>query len=80
MTGNFNIRDSNWDPDYSFHFVYSDLLFDIVDTFNLSFSHPTYPISIRYSDNSENSNSAIDLIFLRLNSLELDNPSILLEL
>jgi len=41
MTGDFNIRDSNWNPSYPFHSVHSNLLIDIVDTFNLSFLHST---------------------------------------
>ena len=77
MTGDFNIRDWDWDLYYSFHSVYSNLLSDIADAFDLSFLHPTYPVPIRYFDNSKNSNSVIDLIFLKPNSLELDNHSIL---
>jgi len=77
MTGDFNIRDWDWDLYYSFHSVYSNLLSDIADAFDLSFSHPTYTVPIRYFDNSKNSNSVIDLIFLKPNSLELDNHSIL---
>ena len=73
MTDDFNIRDSNWDSDYPFHFVHSNLLFDIIDTFNLSFSYSTHPVPIRYLDNSENSNSVINSIFLWPNSSELDN-------
>jgi len=80
MTGDFNIRDSNWDLDYPFHFVHSNLLFDIVDIFNLFFSYSTHPISTRYLDNSKNLNPVINLMFLRPNSLELDNYSILSEL
>ena len=80
MTGNFNIRDSDWDPDYPFHSVHSNLLFDIIDTFNLFFSYPTHSVPTRYLDNSENSNPVINLMFLRPNSSELDNHSILPEL
>jgi len=64
MTGDFNIRDSDWNSEYLFHSVHSDLLFDIADSFNLSFSHPTHPVLTRYLDNGENSNSVIDLMFL----------------
>ena len=80
MTGDFNIRDSNWDLDHPFHSVHSNLLFDIVATFNLSFSYSTHSISTRYLDNSRNLNSVINLMFFRLNSSELDNYSILSEL
>ena len=77
MTGNVNIRDSNWDLDYPYYLAHSNLLFDIADTFNLSFSHPTHSVPTRYSDNSKNLNSVIDLMFLRPNSSELNNYSIL---
>jgi len=80
MTSDFNIRDSNWNLDYPFHSVHSNLIFDIVNTFNLSFSYSTCPISIRYLDNSRNLNLVINLMFFRLNSSELDNYSILPEL
>ena len=44
------------------------------------FSHSTHPVSTRYSDNSENSNSVINLMFLKPNFLELDNYFILSKL
>ncbi len=64
MTGDFNIRDRNWDLDYPFHSTYSNLLFDIANSFNLSFSYPVHPVPTRYADNGENSNLIIDLMFL----------------
>ena len=80
MTGDFNIRDSNWNQNYPFHSVYNDLLLDIANAFNLSLSHPTHFFSTRYVDNSENSNLIIYLMFLQPNTLKLNNHSILLEL
>ena len=53
---------------------------DFNDTFNLFFSYPTHSVPTRYLDNSENSNPVINLMFLRPNSSELDNHSILPEL
>ena len=38
MTGNFNIRDSTWDPLFSYHSIYGDTLTDIVDSFNICLS------------------------------------------
>jgi len=76
MTGDFNIRDSDWNPSYSFHSVHSDLLVDIANTFDLSFSYPTNQVSTRYLNNANNSNSVINLMFLRSNSLGFDNHSI----
>jgi len=63
----------------TYYLVHSNLLFDIADAFNLSFSYPTHPVPTRYSDNSKNLNSVINLIFLRPNSLELNNYSIFSE-
>jgi len=76
----FNIRDSDWDLDYSYYLVHSNLLFNIADAFNLSFLHYTHPILTRYLDNSKNLNSVIDLMFLRPNSLKFNNYSILSKL
>ena len=40
MAGNFNTRDSDWDPLYSFYSSYSNILFEIIDSFDLSLSLP----------------------------------------
>jgi len=39
ITGDFNIRDSDWDPSYPFYSFYNDSLLDVVDSFNLKLSH-----------------------------------------
>ena len=64
MTSDFNIRDRDWDSDYPFHSTHNNLLFDITNSFNLSFSYPVHLIPTRYADNGENSNSVVDLMFL----------------
>jgi len=64
MTGDFNIRDSIWDPNYLFHSYNSDLLFDIADFFSLSISNPIENVPIRFSDNNNNANSVLDLVFI----------------
>ena len=79
MTGDFNIRDSLWDPSFPFHASISDDLIMIADSFNLSLSSPTNPGPTRFSDTVGESNSVIDLMFLRHGSDELDNHSILPE-
>ena len=73
MTGDFNIRDSDWNPLYLFHSVHSDLLINIANTFDLFFSYSTTFVPIRYLDNNNCSNFVINLMFLRPNSLEFDS-------
>ena len=79
MMGDFNIRDSLWDPSFSFHSLISDDLIMIADSFDLILSSPTNPGPTRFSDTIGESNSVIDLMFLRYGSEELDNHSILPE-
>ena len=77
MMGNFNIRDSLWDPSFHFHSSISDNLIMIADSFDLTLSSPTNPGPTRFSDTIGESNTVIDLMFLRNGSEELDNHSIL---
>ena len=67
----------------SFSLVYkwsiSDDLIMIADSFNLALSSPTNPCPTRYSDMAGESNSIIDLMFLRYDSSELDQHSIIPE-
>jgi len=63
ITGDFNIRDSLWDLNFPFHFVYSDMLFDIANSFSLALSKSIENFPTRFSDNDQNSNSVLDLIF-----------------
>jgi len=66
VTSDFNIRDSIWDLNYPFHSYNSDLIFDIADSFSLSISNPIENVSARFSDNDNNANSVLDLVFLCL--------------
>jgi len=76
-TGDFNIRDSLWDLSFPYHSSISDDLIMIADSFDLALSSPTNPGPTRFSDTAGESNSVIDLMFLRCGSVELDNHSIL---
>jgi len=44
ITGDFNIRDSLWDPSFPFHSSISNNLIIIADSFNLALSTPTSPL------------------------------------
>jgi len=77
MMGDFNIRDNLWDSSFQFHSFISDDLIMIADSFDLALSSPTNPGSTRFSDTTGESNSVINLMFLRHGSVELNNHSIL---
>jgi len=79
ITGDFNIRDSLWDPSFPFHSSISDDLFMIADSFDLALSVPTNPSPTRFSDTAGESDSVINLMFLRCDSIELDRHTILTE-
>ena len=76
MTEDFNIQDSLQNPSFPHHFSISDDLLIIASSFNLNLFISTNQVLTRYSDNMNDSNSVIDLIFLCSSSSELDNHSI----
>jgi len=73
MAGDLNIRDSNWDPCYPFHSIYSDFLLEITDLYGLCLSSHNQQVPTRYSNNINNNNSVINLFFLCHNFSELNN-------
>jgi len=80
MTSNFNIRDRDWDSSYLHYLAPSDILTDVANSFELVLSFYIHQVLMRYIDNSNNSNSVIDLIFLQPDLVEVDNYLILSEL
>jgi len=76
MTGDFNIRDSIWDLNFSHHSIHSNILFEVTDFLHLKLSRPTEQVSTRYLNNQQDFNLVINLMFLRLESLEHDNHTI----
>jgi len=79
MTGDFDIRDSFWDLSYLRHSSHKDTLSEIADSFHVELSKPTEFLPTRYSDNTQDSNLVLDLMFLHSNSMEYNNHSIHLE-
>ena len=73
ITGDFNIRNSLWDPLYNFHSSISNNLFAIADSFNLFLSFSTEQVPTRFSDNVNDSDSVLDLMFLQCNSEEINS-------
>ena len=76
ITGDFNIRDSIWNPSYPHHSSSSDDLMIIADSFNLELSFPANHVPTRYLDSDIGSNLVIDLIFLQSGSTEINHHSI----
>ena len=76
MTGDFNVRDNLWDPLFPHHSSISDDLMMIADSFDLALSSPINLGPTKFSDMVEESNSVINLMFLRCGSSELDRHSI----
>jgi len=76
MTGDFNIRDNFWDSNFLYHSSYRNTLFDIADSFHLEISKPIEFFPTRYSNNVQDSNLVLDLVFLQPNSTKYDNHHI----
>ena len=68
MTGDFNIRDNDWDLSYPHYSSYTDTLLEVANSFGLDLF-----ISINFLDNFQNLNSVLDLMFLRTRSEEFNN-------
>ena len=51
ITGDFNIRNSIWDPYFPYHLLYNNILFKVADSLYLELCKPTEYFLTRYSDN-----------------------------
>ena len=79
MMGNFNIKDSLWDSFFPHHLSISDDLTILADSLDLFLSIPTNQVPTRYTDNANESNLTIDLMFIQCDSPALNNHFILSE-
>ena len=64
MTGDFNIRDSDWDPLVHHYSIHTDDLLTIADSLGLELSPSSNPGPTRFADNLRDSNSVLDLVFI----------------
>jgi len=68
LTGDFNIRDSDWDLNFRHYSSHTDNLITIADSLGLELSPLLNPSPTRFADNPCNTNSVIDLVFLPPNN------------
>ena len=79
MIDNLNMRDCLWDPNFWYCSLHRDTLFDITDSFQLEISRPPEFLPTRYSNNSQDSNLVLDLVFLQPNLTKQNNHHIYLD-
>jgi len=80
MTGDFNIRDSDWDPYYHHHSAHTEDLTAIADSLGLELSPLTNLGPTRFADNPHDSNLVLDLVFLAPDNIGFGKYSLLPEL
>jgi len=52
ITGDFNIRDSLWDPAFPHYSSHSNTLFEIANSFQIDLSKPVIFLPTRFADNA----------------------------
>ena len=68
MTGDFNIRNSDWDLNFQYHSIHTEDLMSIIDSLGLELATPINPGPTRFVDNQQDSNSVLNLVFMNPNN------------
>jgi len=68
MARDFNIRDRNWGILHSHHSAYGNILMEVTDSLKLKLSSLVHQVLTQYTDNTNDSNLVIDLMFLQPDS------------
>jgi len=80
MTRNFNIKDSDWDPNYHHYSIHTKDLLTIADSLGLELSSFSNLRPMRYADNYCNTNLVLNVVFLGPDDPGFGRHSLLLEL
>ena len=80
ITSDFDIRNNNWNSLFPYYSMHADCLLEIAELFNLEKFSPINLVPIKYTDNSNDSNSIIDLMFFRDYFERFNTHSILLDM
>ena len=80
MTRDFNIKDSDWDPNYYHYSIHTKDLLTIADSLGLELSPSSNLRPMRYANNYCNINLVLNLVFLGPDDPGFSRHSLLLEL
>ena len=73
MTNDFNIRNNDWNLSYFYYSSYIDTLLKIANSLELDLSTPINPSFTQFLNNFQDSNSVLNLMFLRTGSEQFNN-------